>query len=875
LNSVNPDIVRNIVNIFSNEIKDVKSLVSYLDKQYNLLSIILNATLNLKKECLFITEEIQTLSIQGDNINQQSIQEVLSKSQNRQDFIEEESKEIRDFVSRNNNYQPKSTLIQEEFLKNEDAIDTKSQVNNNNLNETLSTEKSMDRTISTISTDISPEDQPHYFLIKNFFEKYGNVLVENSIDLEEINIFYQFLADIIKFQNLTKHQYFNDEILYFVFFDLILKNDLVALPLSGFVLFKQMFFLLNINLNVLKMRTNQIFEISDFSLLLGFESLWQIYLVTNNPLVAKESLEMIVNLINSISKGDESSKSSFLYIFEKTFKCLGKYYDLLKNGDNVNINIDQAIRLINLLFIVNSNKQKFEKTHESEIVTIKIINNYYQDGNKIQLSLPISSSIREVRREVAKKLTNPNAVGNPVVDETMISLFYKGKILENERQSLRDVKFENNGNIIVSKSSGGNYYTPIEIEDSRLIEMVSSIKAIFEEIDDEIIKIALKKNNYNIDDTIVYLTDDNNVQSIARELAEQNSLNIQSNIPKSFTLDMFTTDRLKLLLDLLNLNISQISSNIWQLLSAIKYPESFINDLIDSNQQNFSNTFGIKIVIETISEILRNLQEFKDNPGLTYRLQILQILTKWLHFLTFSATISLAHVKDTLGNIIKMIIQKRPQGLNLGISCGSSPSKDSSPSHATPTFGSRDSSFSDTNKPQIKKALITGAEEYDSNYEEEIANSFFFSLIESNFHLNLFTFAKFASDPLIIRAYSQDNESIYLNMIEILIVLTEMNPVAFKEIIDNETSSSLLINILFVEKSKFVRKMIENLFILLSQIKLSEVNKTELQNKNIKSVKELIIVHILNNYKRIYSDQVYEEFFILFGHFLQSEKGIL
>lgn len=284
---------------------------------------------------------------------------------------------------------------------------------------------------------------------------------------------------------------------------------------------------------------------------------------------------------------------------------------------------------------------------------------------------------------------------------------------------------------------------------------------------------------------------------------------------------------------------------------------------------------GIKIVIETISEILKNLEYLKNNPGLIYRLQILQILTKWLHFLTFSATISLAHVKDTLGNIIKIIIQKRPQGLNLLLCPGSSPSKDSSPSQATPTFGSRDSSFSDMNKPQIKKALITGAEEYDSNYEEELANSFFFNLIESNFHLNLFTFAQFASDPTIIKTYSQENESIYLNLIEILIVLTEMNPVAFKEIIENETNTCLLINILFVEKSKFVRKMIENLFILLSQIKLSDMNKADLQNKNIKSVKELIIIHILNNYKRIYSDQVYEEFFILFGHFLQSEKGKL
>ena len=286
---------------------------------------------------------------------------------------------------------------------------------------------------------------------------------------------------------------------------------------------------------------------------------------------------------------------------------------------------------------------------------------------------------------------------------------------------------------------------------------------------------------------------------------------------------------------------------------------------------------GITLVIETICKLLENIQNINEvSCNLVYKLQTLQILTKWLHFFTFSATVSIAHSKDTLGNIVKMIIQKRPQISNLGIAL-SSTSKDSSPSQATPTFGSRNSSFSDVNKPQIKKALITGAEEYDSYYEEELANNFFTSLIFKNFHLILFTFATFASEPEIVRHYSQENESIYLNLIEILIVLTEMNPVAFKEIIQIEVQKSQLINILFIEKSKFVRKMIENLFILLSQIKFTELNKVEshVKDKSVKSVKEQIMLHILTNYKRIYSDQVYEEFFILFGHFLQSEKGII
>ena len=666
------DAILNIVNIFGSEIKDLKSLINYLDKQYNLVSIFLNAILNLKKECLFLTQEIDNLSsCKTETINQQKILDMLSKSDNKpkNDYvIEEESKETRYALTRNNNTIPqinKNTYIEEEIIKMDDAFEDKSHANNNNLNnldETLSTEKSMDRTISTISTDISPDDQPHLFLIKDFFEKFGNdkeilckpefiikklslnfsnnnynvillnllalikffvfhsdvqlkqkhieflfeVLVENSIDLEELNIFYQFLADILKNQHLSRNSFFSDEILYFIFFDLILNNDLQSLPLSGFVLFKQMFFLLNTNLNVLKMRTPQIFEISDFSLLLGFESLWQIYLETKNSNIAKESLQLIVNLINSISKGDETSKSSLIYIIEKTFTSLGKYFDLLSYEGNLeNVNSDQAIRLINLLFIVNSNKQKFEKIHESEIVNIKIIDNFTNDINKIQFQLPLDTPIKEVRCQVAKKFKSSNNIGsNMIIDEAMITLFYKGHILENDRQSLRDVKFENNGNIIVAKSSGGTHFTPMDIEESRLADLVSNIKIIFELIDEEIIKVALKKNNYNLDETIYYLTDENNVQSIIRELNESNTNNMASNNANTLTFDMFTVQRLELLLKFLDFNIPEISSNIWQLFSAIKFPDVIINNIIDTNLIDFTRIFDY----QNINMMLLNIR---------------------------------------------------------------------------------------------------------------------------------------------------------------------------------------------------------------------------------------------------------------------------
>jgi len=94
---------------------------------------------------------------------------------------------------------------------------------------------------------------------------------------------------------------------------------------------------------------------------------------------------------------------------------------------------------------------------------------------------------------------------------------------------------------------------------------------------------------------------------------------------------------------------------------------------------------------------------------------------------------------------------------------------------------------------------------------------------------------------------------------------------------------SLLINFLFTEKSKYVRKVVETLFNLLINSKSIESlnnNKFEIKIKEkndlvITSVKEALMIHILNNYKKIYDGQVYEEFFNLFGNILQCEKGNL
>jgi len=85
----------------------------------------------------------------------------------------------------------------------------------------------------------------------------------------------------------------------------------------------------------------------------------------------------------------------------------------------------------------------------------------------------------------------------------------------------------------------------------------------------------------------------------------------------------------------------------------------------------------------------------------------------------------------------------------------------------------------------------------------------------------------------------------------------------------------MIIDILFKEKSKNIRKLVENIFSILIQNKSHENAVLKIHKQEFKSTKEIIMMHIFNNYKKIFSDQVYEEFFNLFGSILSYDKELI
>ena len=158
--------------------------------------------------------------------------------------------------------------------------------------------------------------------------------------------------------------------------------------------------------------------------------------------------------------------------------------------------IQCSIILLNLLFIVNSTRQKIDKPKE-EMLVISIHSVYFSNDTKqSKLTMSSETTIKELKREIITKILFPNN-DKPPIEESYLMLFYKGRILNNDKVNLKDIKFENNGKIIVNKSDVSMDVS--DIEESKLLELVNNIKFMFE-LDDEVIKRALKKNSYNLED---------------------------------------------------------------------------------------------------------------------------------------------------------------------------------------------------------------------------------------------------------------------------------------------------------------------------------------------------------------------------------------
>ena len=103
--------------------------------------------------------------------------------------------------------------------------------------------------------------------------------------------------------------------------------------------------------------------------------------------------------------------------------------------------------------------------------------------------LSINFSAEEIRQEINKKGFN---------------ITYKNQDLD-DNSSLNDYNIENDDFIqITEKEIKINNINEIQISEERLNEEYEKIKNIFSALSEDLIKLSIKKNNANTEETIIY-----------------------------------------------------------------------------------------------------------------------------------------------------------------------------------------------------------------------------------------------------------------------------------------------------------------------------------------------------------------------------------
>ena len=105
-----------------------------------------------------------------------------------------------------------------------------------------------------------------------------------------------------------------------------------------------------------------------------------------------------------------------------------------------------------------------------------------------------------------------------------IDIYYRRELLE-ENLLLSDYNIEPDFCFIVEsgakKDNNANNRNEFQISEEKLNDGCMQLNVVFNNMyEEEILKLALKKNKGDVENTVMYLTDDNNIENIKKEIEE-------------------------------------------------------------------------------------------------------------------------------------------------------------------------------------------------------------------------------------------------------------------------------------------------------------------------------------------------------------------
>ena len=443
-----------------------------------------------------------------------------------------------------------------------------------------------------------------------YFKYLYDILINCSVTNQEKIIYYKFLNDILKKQSENQNiLIISDKVLTELILDKLQKYDsssINQLPYEAFEFFKLFIIYFNQKHGNIyySSATKKIVSIQKYELLAGIHILENYYIYSKDETIFNESLDLLTNILSVASEKLINRKK----ILDKIFTFLKNNLNKIKNDNEIKT---QIIREIKLISIINSTKVKdiYDENDKNNMIQINVINKLIKENEDIldigQIKVSKNMKIKELKNEIMNKviLTEKNIkLYNQQNNIEGISIFFtadeirqefnkKGISLKFQNQDLDETSSLNDFNInnddyitiTVSEKIYNQIYeiqNEIQISEERLNEECEKIKGIFSDLDKEIIKLAIKKNRGNAEDTTMFLTEENNINIIKKEIEEnkkkeKNELKKKAKKEQDYIIAL-EEDRINLLFDLLNQEDNLINEEIWKLLSSIKYPDNLI-----------------------------------------------------------------------------------------------------------------------------------------------------------------------------------------------------------------------------------------------------------------------------------------------------------
>ena len=779
------------------------------------------------------------------------------------------------------------------------------------------------------------------------FKFLNDVLINNSITNQEKIIYYKFLTQILKKQDENQNiLIISDKVLTELILDKLVKYDsslINQLPLEAFEFFKLFIIYFNQKHGNIyySNATKKIISIERYDLLVGTHILENYFIYTKDDKIYNESLDLLTNILSVAAEKITNRKK----ILDKIFTFLKNNLSKIKNDNEVKI---QIIREIKLISIINSTKVKdlYDEEDKESLIQINVVNKilygnnenndnndinqitisknmkikdlkniimneiiltqknieYFNEKNKLE-HLSLSFSPEEVKQEISKKGFNIN---------------YKNQDLD-ENSTLNDYNIEKDDFIsIIEKKPKINQIYEVQISEEKLNEEYVKVKGIFTDLDDEIIKLAIKKNNGNTEETIMFLTEENKIASLKKEIEENKKKEKNENIKKVKKEEEFIPleeDKINLLFEILNQEDNSINEEIWKLLGSIKYPDNLINKATSEELMNvisepnlYKMLLNLKLVnslifddkfckfnkipndkklnwtsifvknesfVNTILNKMNNIGEIKEQNEIieikekdqekknekslgekqVLKFQILSIFTNWFHNIFINM---LPLIKN---EYIQPIINDIKQ-------CNS--------------FTLHNQNNND-NQNQINNINNDNKNE---QHKLEIINEKdakkFIQILNKNNIVQLFY--KIIKTSLSL---TKDYKNIIQLVLEMQLIYFSINKKEIKYFINDETNNKILSYLITTEKNKDIRTMVLNFFKILVknlnsfQTKKISKNKDEIKNNekkfiDINEVNENEIREIKNKENDLYNeenkDKINEENQNKYGNNKEQEK---